>query len=163
MLVGPDDVAARAAIPPALLFPAPGRPKGYSLLPYDERGHCPMLEAGRCSIYAARPATCRTYDCRVFAAAGEQPDGGRQPAIATQATRWRFDHPTEEDGAAHDAVRAAARFLRDHGRELPEAAVADHPAARAVAAVALHDLFVSGSPTVGEVAVALSERRRPPG
>ena len=51
VLVEPEEHDARAHIPPELLFPAPGAPKGYSLLPYDEHGRCPMLHDGRCSIY----------------------------------------------------------------------------------------------------------------
>jgi Fe-S-cluster containining protein len=68
--IGPDETGTFAAIPRKLLFPAPGAPPGHVLLGYDERGHCPMLVDGACSIYADRPRTCRTYDCRVFPAAG---------------------------------------------------------------------------------------------
>ena len=46
---------------------------------FDERGRCPMLTDAGCSIYAHRPRTCRTFDCRVFTAAGLSPES---PAIA---------------------------------------------------------------------------------
>jgi Fe-S-cluster containining protein len=104
--IEPDETDALAHIPAALLFPAPRLPKGHVLLGYDERGHCPMLVGGRCSIYQHRPRTCRTYDCRVFPAAGLDAD---QPAIAERVRRWRFAYPTALDRSRHDEVRRAAR------------------------------------------------------
>ena len=68
--VGPDESDTLAHIPTDLLFPAPGLPPGHVVLGYDERGHCPMLIDDKCSIYEHRPRTCRTYDCRIFPAAG---------------------------------------------------------------------------------------------
>src|SRR4051794_27144353 len=53
--VGPDAAAALARIPAELLFPAPRRPEGHKVMGYDERGHCPMLVDGACSIYEHRP------------------------------------------------------------------------------------------------------------
>jgi Fe-S-cluster containining protein len=108
--VEPDEVDALAHIPKALRFPAPGLPAGHVLLPYDQRGRCPMLTDAGCSIYEHRPRTCRTYDCRVFEAAGVDV-GAEKPLIAERARRWRFAHPTDEDRAAHDAVRRAAAAL----------------------------------------------------
>ena len=61
------------AHPAALRFPRPGRPKGHVVLGYDEHGRCPMLGDHGCTIYEHRPRTCRTYDCRVFAATGSSP------------------------------------------------------------------------------------------
>src|SRR5207253_1500026 len=72
--IEPDETETIARIPPELLFPAPRAPRGHVLLGYDERGHCPMLIDGGCSIYEHRPRTCRTYDCRVFAATGVDVD-----------------------------------------------------------------------------------------
>jgi uncharacterized protein len=45
--IEPDEAETLARIPRALLFPAPGRPKGHVLMGYDERGHCPMFVDGR--------------------------------------------------------------------------------------------------------------------
>ncbi|MDE3206947.1 MAG: YkgJ family cysteine cluster protein [Acidobacteriota bacterium] len=104
--VDPDETDTLAHIPPELLFPAPGKPRGHFVLPYDERGHCPMLVGGQCSIYDHRPRTCRSYDCRVFAAAGVEVD---KPAIARQALRWKFTYPEPGDLALHDAVRSLAQ------------------------------------------------------
>ncbi len=116
--IGPDETDAIAHIPAELLFPAPRLPKGNLLLGYDEQGRCPMLTDAGCSIYEHRPRTCRTYDCRVFAAAGVEPEGD-QPLIAERARRWRFEHPSELDRAEHDAVRAAAASAQEHWDELP--------------------------------------------
>jgi Fe-S-cluster containining protein len=129
--IGPDEKDALAHIPPALLFPAPGMPRGHVVLGYDERGHCPMLVDGRCSIYAHRPRTCRTYDCRIFPATGVQVD---KPLVSGQSARWRF----ESDGAA-SAVRAAADFLEKH------APAPMSPTRRAVRAVEIHHLFLDGA------------------
>jgi Fe-S-cluster containining protein len=109
--VEPDEHAALARIPAALLFPAPGLPAGHLVMGYDERGHCHMLVDGQCSIYDARPRTCRTYDCRIFAATGVEVDEDRQPAIAARVRRWRFEHPTARDRAEHEALVAAARAV----------------------------------------------------
>ena len=106
--IEPDETDALAHIPPALLFPAPRLPRGHVLLGYDADGRCPMLVEDRCSIYEHRPRTCRTYDCRVFTAAGVEVTDEVQVAIARRVRRWRFEHPTERDRAEHDAVRAVA-------------------------------------------------------
>jgi uncharacterized protein len=156
--VGPDEADTLAHIPRELLFPAPGLPQGHQLMGYDERGHCPMLVDGACSIYEHRPRTCRVYDCRVFAAAGIDPevdraavDGGIE--IARRARRWVFDHPTALDQARHDAVRAAAAFL-----DGPRAVSAGVPVGlgatrRAVLAVEVHGAFLTPDPATGTATV----------
>jgi hypothetical protein len=142
--IGPDERATLARVPRELLFAAPGMPAGHVLLPYDERGRCPLLdEAGRCGIYAHRPLTCRTYDCRVFAAAGL--DADREP-IARRARRWRFSCPAPHDAARLAAVAAAARWIPAHAAAFPGAAVPDDPADLAVLAVRVADLFLPGGP-----------------
>lgn len=107
--VRPEETQTLARIPQELLFPAPALPAGNVLLGYDEQGRCPMLTDGWCSIYEHRPLTCRTYDCRVFAAAGITADSD---LITGQARRWKFRHPTQDDRDQHAAVRPAARFVR---------------------------------------------------
>jgi len=150
VLVTPDDTAARAAIPGDLLFPAPYLP-GSHLLPYDEKGRCPMLGASGCTIYDARPMTCRTYDCRIFPAAGVQAD---KPAVAERADRWEFAHPTADDRAAHDAVRAAGTWLAANASLLPEHVRPPHPTAHALLAVHVHEVFLRGTPSDAEVVAA---------
>ncbi|MFO0684788.1 MAG: YkgJ family cysteine cluster protein [Sandaracinus sp.] len=155
VLVAPDETRALAVIPPELLFRAPGLPRGHRLLGYDERGHCPMLEDGRCRIYADRPRTCRTYDCRVLSVASLV-DRAR-PAITRQVKRWRFRMGPEERKAMR-AVRRAARFLEAHASTIAE--VPSHPSQRAVMAIALHERFLGGEPTLDEVRTFARRLRR---
>ena len=103
--VGPDETAVLARIPAELLFAAPGFPKGHVLMGYDGHGHCPMLVDGLCSIYDDRPRTCRSYDCRIFAAADVAPDS---PAIAARVEQWEFSYADPAEQSAHDAIKAAA-------------------------------------------------------
>lgn len=144
VLVEPADVAARAVIPAGLLFPAPGMPEGHLLMGFDEHGRCPMLLDGTCSIYESRPRTCRTYDCRVFAAAGVAPED--QPDIAARVRRWHFgeDHSSEEHGGEE---RSSAEHL-GRIRDAVDPTV-DRPLERALRAV-------------GPVAVELAQRVRRP-
>ena len=151
--VEPDETDALAHLPAALLFPAPGLPKGHVLLPYDERGHCPMLVDGRCSVYAHRPRTCRTYDCRVFPAAGIEPTEADKAEIAARVRRWRFGIASADDQARHDAVRAAATYLDGHPEVLDERGpVTDTQ--RAVLAVEVHTAFTRRDVGTGAVQVA---------
>jgi Fe-S-cluster containining protein len=108
--ISPDETATLARIPRRLLFPAPLMPEGHVVLPHDARGHCPMLVDGRCSIYEDRPRTCRTYDCRVFAATGIEPDDG---LIAERAARWRFTYASEADRVEHEEMRTTAVAIRE--------------------------------------------------
>jgi Fe-S-cluster containining protein len=109
--IEPDEVDTLARVPAELRFPAPRLPAGHVLLGYDERGHCPMLVDGACSIYEHRPRTCRTYDCRVFPAAGVEIDDDRQRSIASRARRWHFDLTTARDRQEAAAVRSAAASI----------------------------------------------------
>jgi Fe-S-cluster containining protein len=122
--IGPDEQDTLAHVPAELLFPAPGLPAGHVLLGYDEQGRCPMLGESGCSIYEHRPRTCRTYDCRIFPAAGVEvdEDDDTKVEIARRTRRWRFTYPTEADQVAHQAVKAAAASLRVHGADLPDGA-----------------------------------------
>jgi Fe-S-cluster containining protein len=143
--IGPEERDTLAHIPAELLFPAPRMPTGNLLLGYDENGHCPMLVDDRCSIYDHRPRTCRTYDCRVFPAAGVEPDSHEQAPIARQARRWRFEFPEEADRVRHEAVRAAAAYVQAR----PDTPT---PTQRAVLAVRLHEAFLTDDGVVGEPA-----------
>jgi hypothetical protein len=100
-----------------------------------------MLVDGRCSIYEHRPRTCRTYDCRVFAAA-EVGTGEDQVLIHLRARRWRFGYATEADRTRHAAVRAAAAHLRAHAGELPRSIGLANPTQLALRAIQVHDLFL---------------------
>jgi len=117
--IGADEADTLAHIDPQLLFPAPLMPAGHVVMGYDEHGRCPMLIDDVCSIYEHRPRTCRTYDCRVFPAAGIEPDD--KPLIADRARRWEFEYADSDARSLHDAVRAAARFVRERD-EAPSSA-----------------------------------------
>lgn len=112
MHIGPDESQTLKRIPKQLLFPAPGLPKGHVLMGYDEKGRCPMLVDGKCSIYEHRPQTCRSYDCRVFPAAGIRAGDADKEPINQRISRWKFSYPTERARVEHSAVQAAAQFLR---------------------------------------------------
>ena len=112
------------------------------MLGYDERGHCPMLIDGACSIYEHRPRTCRTYDCRVFPAAGVDLDDADKSEIAARVQRWRFEYPEATDRAEHDAVRAATEFLRAHADSLPEERRPATVTQLAVLAVQMYERFL---------------------
>ena len=145
--IGPDERETLARVSRELLFPAPGMPSGHALLPYDTRGRCPLLdERGRCGIYAHRPLTCRTYDCRVFTASAL--DADREP-ITRRARRWRFSCPAPHDAAHLAAVRAAARWIPAHAAAFPGGVVPDDPAALAVLAVRVADVFLPDGPASG--------------
>lgn len=136
--IAPDERATLAAIPEELLFPAPRLPRGHALLGYDERGHCPMLVDGGCSIYADRPRACRIYDCRVFAATGVLPSD--KPAVAERVRQWRFDVTHSDSQAISEALQAAVASLN----RLPPDLVPSTDTGRAVVAVQIVDLFLQG-------------------
>ena len=97
-----------------------------------------MLVEGTCSIYEHQPRACRTYDCRVFTAAGLDAAADGKPLIAERARRWRFSYPTGTDRAEHDAVIAAARFVREHPNTLAPGTTPNTTTQAAVLAVEMH-------------------------
>ena len=161
--VAPDERDALDHIPRELLFPAPGLPEGYLLMGHDQLGRCPMLVGNRCSIYAHRPRTCRTYDCRVFAATGVGPGEGKN-LLAARVGEWEFSHPLERDRVEHEAVRAAASYLQRRRGDFSPGAVPANPTQLAVLALECHDAFVTNpEPEPAAVRVAIHRRRpRPP-
>jgi len=119
--IGPEEVDTLAHIPRELLFPAPRLPQGHVVLGYDEKGCCPMLGEAGCSIYEHRPRACRTYDCRVFAAAGVEPDD--KPLVTERVRRWRFAYPSARDRDAQDAVREIAAAREGNATEIALTAI----------------------------------------
>ena len=154
--IGPDETDALDHIPGALLFPVPGRPRGHVLMGYDERGGCPMFVDGGCSIYAHRPRTCRTYDCRIFPATGVTVDDDpAKAAIAGRAADWQFAFADEPARVRRQAMRAAAAFVAERSAELFDGGGGSPPQVqKAVLAVELHQLFVGGTSADGNHAVA---------
>jgi len=159
--IGPDEVDTLAHIPAELLFPAPRMPRGHVLMGYDERGHCPMLVEGQCSIYEHRPTTCRTYDCRVFPATGLEPTDDDKSGIAERAQRWHFSYPTQADGDRQAAVNAAVGFLREHADLLP-GGIATSETQFAVVAIQAHAMFLGrrADPSPQQVRVEINSFRK---
>lgn len=139
--IRPDEADTLARIPKKLVFPAPGLPKGHVLLGYGADGHCPMFIGGKCSIYAHRPQACRDYDCRIFPATGLSP-GEDKPIISRQVERWKFDLAQSRDREHIAAVRAAARFLREHANRFPARFVPAHPTQVAMVAIKIYEVFL---------------------
>jgi Fe-S-cluster containining protein len=134
--IAPDESDTLAHVPTDLLFPAPGLPDGHVVLGYDENGHCPMLTDTGCSIYEHRPRTCRSYDCRVYAATGLHPDD--KPLVAEHVRRWEFSLETDTDCAQIADLRARAATLLERS-----AASHDDPP-RTVTAVAIKAIEAAG-------------------
>jgi Fe-S-cluster containining protein len=155
----PRETEALRRIPADLLIDAPGDAAGTRLIGFDARGHCAMFRGGACTIYPQRPDTCRTYDCRVFTAAGMDAGEGR-PAINERVARWRFEYPQEADRAEHRAVMAAARFLRQHPVRFPGGNIPSRPADVAVLAVKAYGVFMNGTPPHEEAVAGIIEACR---
>ncbi|HEV7608970.1 MAG TPA: YkgJ family cysteine cluster protein [Steroidobacteraceae bacterium] len=147
-LIGPDNVR-----------PVPGATNGNMLMGFDEQGHCFMFANGGCSIYSHRPETCRTYDCRVFTAAGliAGPD---KSVINERISLWRFDYPSDRDRDEHRAVTAAANFLRQHPVRFPGGRVPSRPSEIAVLAVKSYQVFLNAPSSDAEIAAAVIDACR---
>ena len=133
---------AISRIPEKLLYPAPLLPQGTLLLGYDEKGRCPLLRRARCSIYDHRPLTCRSYDCRIFTAAGLSPDRDEKGLISARVRAWRFRYPTKRDRDLQAAVKAAAKFIESHSECFPEEKRSHSSAQTAVLAVRAYEVFL---------------------
>lgn len=141
--VAKDEKDALRRIPKELLFKAPGLPEGTKLMGYDARGRCPMLTDKGCAIYAHRPVTCRTFDCRVFAATGIPFNDANGTRIAERAARWRFSYPDDTDRTDHAALKKAADFIRANVTLFPEGFIPRNDAQLAVLAVRMYGLFMN--------------------
>jgi uncharacterized protein len=136
------------------LRPVPGASNGNLLMGFDARGHCTMFANGGCSIYAHRPETCRTYDCRVFAAASMNA-GPDKSVINERIEGWKFDYPSPRDHDEHRAVTAAANFLRQHPVRFPGGRVPSRPSEIAVLAVKSYQVFLDKPATDAEISSAI--------
>lgn len=153
--VRPQDKLALAAIPASLLVTAPGASSGHRMMGYSADGHCPMLNDSRCTIYGARPQTCRDYDCRIFAAAGIDAGGPEKFVINKRVHEWRFSYPHETDRRTHEAVLAAATFIRDKKSSFPGGRAPTAPTGIAVLAIKVYDVFLDpGLPTKSDPEIA---------
>ena len=137
----PGDHRAAAKIPVTFVVSAPGFAKGHLTVCALSNGLCPMLDAGKCSIYADRPQTCLDYDCRIFAAAGIEAGGEDKAVINKRVREWRFSYPEQTDLREHEAVRAAAAFIRDR-RDSFNVRVPAGPMGIAVFAIKAYAVFL---------------------
>lgn len=143
--VRPTDTAALAAIPPPLLQFAPGLAKGHRVLGFRPDGTCPMFRKNECSIYPSRPGACRSYDCRVLAAAGLVAGGSDKSRINERVGAWKFTYRDDVALAAHRAVKRAAEFIGTKSHAFPEARVPTNPGDIAVLALKVHRVFMSST------------------
>jgi len=141
----PTDTQTLAAVPAKWLVESPGFAPGQKTLPPRPDGTCRMLEGGRCTIYAQRPQTCVDYDCRVFAAAGLDAGGPEKAVINRRVRAWRFNYPGDDDRRAHEAVRAAAAFIRRVGDGSAGIRVPTAPMGIAVLALKVVEVFLDPS------------------
>jgi Fe-S-cluster containining protein len=141
------------------LRPVPDASNGSMLMGFDEQGHCFMFANGNCSIYSHRPETCRTYDCRVFTAAGMNA-GPDKREINERIASWRFDYPSARDEVEHRAVTAAANFIRQHVIRFPGGRVPSRPSEVAVLAVKTYEVFLDPPPSDAEIAEAIINASR---
>jgi Fe-S-cluster containining protein len=139
--ITPEETQTLQRIPGALLFPAPGLPKGHVLMGYGDKGQCPMLVDNRCSIYEHRPRTCRDYDCRVFAATGVSVDERTQAEIARRVEAWAFDYGSQESHEEHRMLREAAAFLQKNRDLFPLGSLPSYPVQLAALAVRIYRVF----------------------
>jgi uncharacterized protein len=156
--IRPKDTAAFANIPAQLLVSAPGQPAGHKMLGYLPNGACPMLAAGKCSIYEHRPQTCRDYDCRIFAAAGIDAGGADKSVINNRVRAWQFSYASDSDRRAHEAVKAAATFIQEHRADFPGGRAPTAPTGIAVLALKVYALFLEPHPegcSYAEIALAV--------
>ena len=168
--IRPEETQTLQRIPRALLFPAPGLPKGHLLMGYNDQGNCPMLAGDECSIYEHRPQTCRDYDCRVFAATGVPVDPA-QAEIANRVQAWAFTYESEESREQHSIVKEAAAFLRNNRDLFPPGSIPTYPVQLAALAVRIYKVFFdlsaakrNGAPAPPDAAIAhaiLNELREP--
>lgn len=158
----PSDHKAHAAIPKQLLHRAPGMPKGHTVLGYLADGLCPMLKSGNCTIYPDRPSTCRTFDCRVLAAAGLDVGGKWSKRINERVHAWRFSFSSEDGRHRFKAIKSAANFIQQHPGAFPGGRAPDEPTTIAVLAIKVHSVFLCPSafaaPTEIANAVVMASR-----
>ena len=142
VLVRPTDFEAISIIPEELLFPAPGLPKGYQLMGYDEQGHCPMFKSGKCSIYELRPETCKQYDCRVLAATGANIEGESKEIVET-ITSWQFEFSDNESRNKEKALKRAMLFLKENSEFFPRGYIPNTDSQISALAVRIYKEFIN--------------------
>jgi Fe-S-cluster containining protein len=157
--IQPGETKTLEALGKEALIDAPGLPAGHKLMGHDQDGKCARLIEERCTVYAHRPQTCRNYDCRVFAGAGITA-GDDKPRINARVEQWRFDYPTPRDREEHEAVQAAAKFVRDHAAAFPGGRIPTDASRLAILALQVYEVFLEAPLNVEETARRVVEASR---
>jgi len=156
-----DDAVVLPRVPADYVIEVAGAPPGVRYMGYRPDGTCPLLEAGRCTVYAHRPQTCRDFDCRLFAAAGLASAGANKSLIDARIAAWRFQYATDDEVAIHRAMCDAAAFLVACGGEAGAVRLPTTPVAIAGLAFKAYDVFLEAADATPETrARRLLERAR---
>ncbi len=144
--IKPEETKTLERMGKEALIPAPGMPAGNMLLGHNKEGACPKLVESKCTVYADRPQTCRNYDCRVFTAAGISA-GEDKSRINQRVALWNFEYPTPRDREEHEAVKAAAKFIRENAAAFPGGRVPTDASQQAILAIKVYEIFLEGLET----------------
>jgi len=90
----------------------------------------------------------------MFAAAGIDAGDGKH-VINERVRAWEFSYEGEAERRAHDAVRAAAAFIRDERGSFPGGAAPSSPDQIAVLALKVYELFLERQKSPAETAAAI--------
>ena len=159
--IQPGETRTLEALGKAAVIDAPGLPTGHKLMGHGKDGACPKLVESRCTVYADRPQTCRNYDCRVFAAAGIR-ESEDKPRINERVGQWRFEYPALQDRKEHEAVQAAAKFIRENARLFPGGRIPATASQLAVLAIKVYGIFMEVPQSPVETARRIVETSRTP-
>jgi uncharacterized protein len=155
--INAEEVQTLRGVPKDLLFQAPVRPQGHMVLGYDERGCCPLLVKNKCSIYRDRPATCRSFDCRILASSGLAWDGAPINLLFQKARRWKFNCPARSDSNLLSAVQDAAKFLANHPDLFKDKFTPWDGIQISVLAIKVYDVFLKTNASPNEMKKAAYE------
>lgn len=137
-----EETALLAEVPHWLHLEVEDAPPGVRYMGYRDDGRCPLLADGRCTVYARRPATCRDFDCRLFAAAGIESAGPGKGLIDARIRSWRFHYADAAARRRHEAIRRTAAFLTGPARRVPGHRLPDSPVALAGIALKGHGAYL---------------------
>jgi len=139
--IRPTDKDALNVIPKEVMFQAPGLSEGYYLLGYNDKGHCPLFKAGKCSIYGSRPETCRQYDCRALATTNIRITDESEE-ITRKANSWEFEFSSDRSIELHSSVKLAGEFLSKYANKFPNGFIPPLSIQVAVMAIRVHSIFL---------------------
>jgi len=134
--VSRQETATLKMIPDEFLFEIPGSGDAV-YIGCDDRGHCLLLNEGRCSIYQDRPIACRTFDCRIYTATGIRPEKDNISPISCRIGSWMFEYPTKKDQVQQWILQAAALILASRLEIEENPSLGENSRVRALGAILL--------------------------